>query len=113
VRTYRRHGRGGHPLDGPGTQDVTCEVAVDQLSGVRAPDVVSTQADFLVRHGIDGLAADAAAAWRAGASRGDLEALAARSRVGEAAALVDPHGLGAFTVAEWQVGRRRRRPRSP
>ena len=32
LRTYRGHGRGGHPLDRPGAQDITCEVAVDQLA---------------------------------------------------------------------------------
>ncbi|MBV9043451.1 MAG: SAM-dependent methyltransferase, partial [Acidimicrobiia bacterium] len=31
VRTYRAHGPGGHPLDHLGEQDITCEVAVDQL----------------------------------------------------------------------------------
>ena len=31
VRTYARHGRAGHPLDEPGTADITCEVAVDPL----------------------------------------------------------------------------------
>ena len=44
------------------------------------------------------------ARWRAGASAPDLAALAGRSRVREAEALVDPDGLGAFTVAEWVVG---------
>ena len=37
-------------------------------------------------------------AWEAGAARGDLEALAGRSRITEAAALTDPAGLGAHTV---------------
>ena len=32
---------------------------------------------------------------------GDLEAVKARSRVGEAEALLDPSGLGAFRVLEW------------
>jgi hypothetical protein len=42
--------------------------------------------------------------WRATAHVGDLAALAARSRVGEADALTDPTGLGAFRVLEWEVG---------
>ena len=31
LRTYRGHARGGHYLDDPGLQDITTEVAVDQL----------------------------------------------------------------------------------
>ena len=43
------------------------------------------------------------AAWQERAAIGDLEALQARSRVTEAAALTDPAGLGAFTVLEWRL----------
>ena len=35
------------------------------------------------------------------AARPDLEAMAMRSRVSESEALLDPAGLGGFTVAEW------------
>jgi SAM-dependent MidA family methyltransferase len=105
VRTYRAHERGGHPLDAPGSQDITCEVAVDQLGAlVRPPDRDTSQADWLRAHGIDDLVADARATWRERAALGDLEALKARSRVGEADALTDPTGLGAFRVLEWDVG---------
>lgn len=103
LRTYRSHGRGGGPLDHPGGQDVTCEVAVDQLAAVRPPSGDRSQARFLAAHGIDDLVADARAAWHAGAAAATLDALAARSRVGEAAALVDPAGLGAFRALEWVV----------
>jgi SAM-dependent MidA family methyltransferase len=103
LRTYRSHGRGGHPLDRPGTQDVTCEVAVDQLARVRAPAADRSQAEFLAASGIDELVAVARAEWEAGAAAGTLAAVAARSRVAEAAALVDPAGLGAFRVLEWPV----------
>jgi NADH dehydrogenase [ubiquinone] 1 alpha subcomplex assembly factor 7 len=105
VRTYRAHGRGGHPLEAPGTQDVTCEVAVDQLAAlVRPPDRDSSQADWLRAHGLEELVAEARATWHERAHLGDLEALEARSRVGEADALTDPTGLGAFRVLEWHVG---------
>ena len=102
VRTYRRHGRGGHPLTELGLQDVTCEVAVDQLPG---PTADRSQADFLRAHGIDELAEAARRAWAERAHIGDLPALTARSRVHEAAALTDPSGLGAFRVLEWVQGR--------
>jgi SAM-dependent MidA family methyltransferase len=100
VRTYRAHGRGGSPLCDLGAQDVTCEVAVDQLP---APTSDRSQAEFLRAHGIDELAAEARQAWQARAHIGDLQALTARSRVGEAAALTDPSGLGGFRVLEWAV----------
>ena len=104
LRTYRSHGRGGHPVDRPGTQDVTCEVAVDQLARVRAPVTDRSQAGFLSASGIDELVAAARAEWQAGAAAATLAAVAARSRLAEAAALVDPTGLGAFRVLEWSVG---------
>ena len=98
VRTYRGHRRGGHPLTDLGGQDITCEVAVDQLP---PPTVNRSQADFLRAFGVDQLAADARQAWHERAHIGDLQALMARSRVHEAAALTDESGLGAFRVLEW------------
>lgn len=103
VRTYRSHGRGGDPLEHAGDQDVTCEVARDQLAELRRPSADLPQAEWLRRHGIEELVEMARAAWREQASVGDLSALAARSRVGEADALCDPAGLGAFRVLEWEV----------
>jgi SAM-dependent MidA family methyltransferase len=98
VRTYRAHQRGTHPLDGPGQQDITCEVAIDQLP---PPDVDRSQAEFLAAHGLEQLAAEARRVWHERAAIGDLAALRARSTATEAAALSDPAGLGAFRVLEW------------
>jgi len=103
VRTYRSHGRGGHPLSDLGAQDVTCEVAVDQLARVRAPVSNRSQAEFLRAHGLEDLVAAARESWEGQAAVGDLAAVAARSRVTEAAALTDPSGLGGFRVLEWAV----------
>lgn len=99
VRTYRGHARGGHPFEAPGTQDVTCEVAVDQLPPPRSD---TTQAEWLAAHGIGDLVAEGRRVWAERAHLGDLEALRARSRVTEAEALTDPGGLGAFRVLEWE-----------
>ncbi|MGH8976515.1 MAG: SAM-dependent methyltransferase [Acidimicrobiia bacterium] len=103
LRTYRAHGTGTEPLRDPGTQDITADVLREQVA--RAAHSVGfaiveerTQADWLRDLGIDALAEEARATWDAGAARGDLEALAARSRVGEVAALTDPTGLGAHRV---------------
>ena len=98
VRTYRRHERGDAPFELLGTQDITCEVALDQI--VPGP-TVSTQADWLRRHGIQDLVAEGRRIWHERAAIGDLAAVRARSRIVEAEALLDPAGLGAFQVLEW------------
>jgi SAM-dependent MidA family methyltransferase len=103
LRTYRRHERGEHPLRSPGTQDITCEVALDQLARVREPDVVRTQAQFLARHGLDELVEEGRRLWAERAAAPDVAAVRGRSRVSEAEALTDPQGLGGFTVVEWSV----------
>lgn len=99
VRTYRSHGRGGHPLEHPGEQDVTCEVCVDQLKP--APTQQRTQAEFLRAHGLDELVDEARRHWEATAAAPTLESMKAKSRISEAAALTDEAGLGAFKVLEW------------
>jgi SAM-dependent MidA family methyltransferase len=98
VRTYRGHGRGAHPLEALGTQDITCEVAIDQLP---PPAFDRSQAEWLQEHGIDELVDEGRRTWAERAAIGDLAAVRARSRVTEAEALLDPTGLGAFRVLEW------------
>ncbi len=102
LRTYRSHERGGPPLAHPGSQDITCEVAVDQLERVAPVTVRTTQAEWLAAHGIDDLVEQGRAVWDASAGAPDLAAVRARSRITEAEALCDPAGLGAFAVLEWQ-----------
>ncbi len=98
LRTYRGHERGVHYLSDPGGQDVTAQVALDQLP---EPDVVRTQEQFLRRWGIDDLVAEGRAAWEAAASAPTVAAMKMRSRVREAEALLDPAGLGGFLALEW------------
>jgi SAM-dependent MidA family methyltransferase len=100
LRTTQGHAAGGDPLVAPGSADITVPVVIDQLP---PPDEVVGQAEFLRRHGIDALVAEGRAAWTARASVADLAALAARSRIREAEALLDPAGLGGFTVLTWNV----------
>jgi SAM-dependent MidA family methyltransferase len=104
LRTYRQHARGAHPLVDPGSQDITCEVAIDQLAAVATPDHDRSQAAWLTDLGIDALVEDGKRIWHERAHLGDLEAIRARSRVIEAEALLDPTGLGAFRVLEWHLG---------
>jgi SAM-dependent MidA family methyltransferase len=101
LRTYRGHERGSDPLQAPGAFDITADVPHAQvLSAAHAFSLVvdKPQADWLRSLGIDDLADAGAQAWRAGAARGDLEALKGRSHAHEAEILTDPSGLGAHRV---------------
>ncbi len=111
LRTYREHGRGASPLSDPGSQDLTCDVPVEHLLEVaRAAGFHlvehTNQRAWLAALGAEQLAAEGAAAWRERAGVGDLEAVAARSRVHEADALLDPSGLGGHHVFVFEKGRR-------
>jgi SAM-dependent MidA family methyltransferase len=100
LRTYRQHGRGGHYLADPGSQDITTEVAIDQLP---EPDTIRTQAQWLRLHGIEEMVDEGRAYWQQHAAHPDLTAVRMRSRIAEAEALLDPSGLGAFTVLEYRA----------
>ena len=102
LRTYRAHRRGGPPLDHPGSQDITADVPVEALQRAAAAAGLSvlnetTQAAWLRLLGIEEMVDEARSAWH-GRTANDLAALAARSRVHEAEALLDPAGLGAHRV---------------
>ena len=101
MRTYSTHGRGRGPLEAPGTQDLTVDVALDQLAVVRPPSLATTQATFLTASGIEALVEEGRRVWTERAHVGDLAAVRARSRVREAEALCDPAGLGAHRVLGW------------
>ncbi|HUS41024.1 MAG TPA: SAM-dependent methyltransferase [Ilumatobacteraceae bacterium] len=100
LRTYRGNERGGHYLAEPGTQDITIDVPIDQLT---EPDAVRSQAQFLQLWGIDDLVDEGKRLWEEQAARPGLEAMKMRSRISEAEALLDPSGLGSFIVAEWRT----------
>ena len=98
LRTYRDHQQGRAAWQDPGTQDITCEVAFDQLPV--ANERIS-QSSWLRRWGLAELVEEGRAHWKARAAVADLAAWAARSRIREAEALADPAGLGGFWVAQW------------
>jgi SAM-dependent MidA family methyltransferase len=102
LRTYRGQQRGGSPLDAPGCQDITADVPFEGLRRAATAAGLSvlsatTQAEWLRSLGVDELVEEARAAWH-GRAATDLAAVAARSRVHEADALLDPAGLGAHRV---------------
>jgi SAM-dependent MidA family methyltransferase len=109
LRTYREHQRGASPLVAPGEQDITADVPREYLVHTARNlgftlEVDCSQRDWLRDLGVDDLVADARARWDARAHIGDLEALRDRSRVTEAAALLDPAGLGAHRVLVFRSG---------
>jgi NADH dehydrogenase [ubiquinone] 1 alpha subcomplex assembly factor 7 len=103
LRTYRGHERGRSPLDALGERDITCDLPLEHLilaagrAGFRILREM-TQAEWLTGLGIAELVEQGRSTWRARAHIGDLEAIAGRSVVAEAEALVDPSGLGAHRV---------------
>ena len=109
LRTYRDHSRGDDPLLYPGEADITSDVVLDPIrdaliaSGLKI-ESETTQADWLSGLGIEDEVAAGEAAWLAGAARGDLKALIGRSRATEAAMLMEPSGLGGFTVIVARCG---------
>lgn len=103
LRTYADQARGAPPLGAPGSQDITADIDISALARVCEPDAVSSQADWLRRHGIDELVDEGRAHWHEHKAAPDLAAIAMRSRVTEADALLDADGLGNFTVLEWSV----------
>ncbi len=110
LRTYAAHGHGGPVLGRVGSQDITADVDIATLvhaaqsAGFRL-EASPSQADWLSDLGIDELVEAGKERWEAGAARGDLDALAGRSAVSEAAALTDRAGLGAHRVFVFRRGR--------
>jgi len=103
LRTYAGHTRGDDPLATPGSCDITTDIPFDVVRRMAeraglVVDAETIQGEWLRSLGIDELVDEARAVWTARAAIGDLPALAARSRVSEAEALLDPAGLGAHRV---------------
>lgn len=103
LRTFAGNRSSGHPLDAPGSRDITADVAIDQMQLDHPATVVTTQREFLLGLGIDELVDEGRRIWIERAHVADVVALRARSRVREAEALTEVGGLGDFVVLEWQV----------
>jgi SAM-dependent MidA family methyltransferase len=99
LRTYAGHEKGAHYLRNVGAQDITTDVCIDQvIATCGQPDSVRSQSQFLQLWGIDELVEEGKLAWEAAAAAPNLAAMKMRSRMSEAAALLDPNGLGAFSA---------------
>ena len=101
LRTYAGHERGTHYLRDAGEQDITTQVCIDQLAAVREPDAMRSQSQFLQLWGIDEMVAEGRRVWEESAAAPTLAAMKMRSRISESEALLDPTGLGNFTVMQW------------
>jgi SAM-dependent MidA family methyltransferase len=101
LRTYAGHERGTHYLRDAGEQDITTQVCIDQLAAVREPDAMRSQSQFLQLWGIDELVEEGRRVWTESAAAPTLAAMKMRSRISESEALLDPTGLGNFTVLQW------------
>jgi SAM-dependent MidA family methyltransferase len=97
LRTYRDQGRGTHYLSDPGSQDITAQVMLDQLSTGFSS---STQADFLKQWGIDDLVSEGNAYWESMKHAPDVAAMKMRSRSTEVTVLVESCNLGSFQALE-------------
>lgn len=98
VRSFAGHELVDDPFADPGSRDVTVVVPHDRLP---EPTTTTSQSDWLRVHGIDELVAEGRRHWDSHAAAPDLTAVRMRSRINEADALLDPHGLGGFWVGEW------------
>ncbi len=100
LRTYKDHGRGGHYLLEPGTQDITTQVMIDQLMKAVPVSSIIQQSEWLHKWGIDELVSEGNRYWEEHKSAPQVSALKMRSRKNESQALTSRDGLGAFSVLE-------------
>jgi SAM-dependent MidA family methyltransferase len=100
LRTYKDHERGVHYLLDPGTQDITTQVMIDQLSSTLPGLSASTQAEWLQTWEIGELVLEGSRYWEEHKSSPDVAALKMRSRANESLALTTQDGLGGFSVLE-------------
>ena len=100
LRTYKDHQRGVHYLLDPGSQDITTQVMIDQLSSTLPGLSASTQAEWLQTWGIGELVLEGSRYWEEHKSSPDVAALKMRSRANESLALTTRDGLGGFSVLE-------------
>ena len=101
LRTYRSHHLGPHPLDEPGTTDMTADVnfsALARLARERGMDCeLLRQRDLLLRLGLGERLQEARRRELQAARAGNWrERLRMRSRVKEMETLLHPRGLGDF-----------------
>ena len=102
LRTYRDQSRGTHYLSGPGSQDITTQVMLDQLP----PGLTtSTQVDFLTQWGIDELVREGSDYWESMKHAPDVAAMKMRSRSTESKSLTNSSVLGLFNCLIYKASK--------
>lgn len=99
LRTYSSHSVGSNPYLEPGSTDITCDVAFDQLP---APGLLMTQQELLRDLGIEAMVQEGDDYWATNSSSPDLRALEMKSRSTQAEHLLSAEGLGSWLVGVWQ-----------
>ena len=103
LRTYKDHQRGLHYLLEPGTQDITTQVMIDQLSSALPGLSTRSQAEWLQTWGIGELVSEGSKYWEEHKSSPDIAAMKMRSRANESQALTSQDGLGVFSALEFDL----------
>jgi SAM-dependent MidA family methyltransferase len=103
IRTYREHESGIDWLQHPGETDITVDVNFDgvlkSITRQGWEGRLMSQRDFLLEHGLAEIIADARDGEVLAASKGAImHQLENRSERLDMEALIDPNGLGGFTV---------------
>jgi SAM-dependent MidA family methyltransferase len=100
LRTYKNHERGLHYLLEPGTQDITTQVMIDQLTSKNPGLLVTSQYEWLKNRGIDELVDEGNKYWDEHKSAPDIAAMKMRSRITENEILKTLSQKGKFSTAE-------------
>jgi SAM-dependent MidA family methyltransferase len=100
LRTYKNHERGLHYLLEPGTQDITTQVMIDQLTSKNPGLLVTSQYEWLKNRGIDELVDEGNKYWDEHKSAPDIAAMKMRSRNTENEILKTLSQKGKFSTAE-------------
>ena len=100
LRTYKNHERGLHYLLEPGSQDITTQVMIDQLTSKNPGLLVTSQYEWLKNRGIDELVDEGNKYWDEHKSAPDIAAMKMRSRNTEYEILKTLSQKGKFSTAE-------------
>ena len=100
LRTYKNHERGLHYLLEPGSQDITTQVMIDQLTSKNPGLLVTSQYEWLKNRGIDELVDEGNKYWDEHKSAPDIAAMKMRSRNTENEILKTLSQKGKFSTAE-------------
>jgi SAM-dependent MidA family methyltransferase len=100
LRTYKEHERGVHYLLDPGSQDITTQVMIDQITSQNPGLLVTSQYEWLRNWGIDELVFVGTKYWDEHKSAPDIAALKMRSRVTEKEILETLSQEGQYSTVE-------------